>query len=267
MASAVSSLMFSWCGMPGQRCLRMLRQNLSISHWKVISKPARSRPRSNPPIPLKSEAARKRGAATGNLCAPFCADIPLGFPLACSSIIHVHLSREIACRARKWLRLLIFHRVEKWFIMCSMADVFTSTRRSAIMALVRSTGNASTEQRLVRLLRTHRITGWRRGISLPGKPDFIFRAEKVAVFVDGCFWHCCPHHGHMPASRLEYWAPKLARNARRDRVVSRALRASDWMVLRIWECALTRQRSLKTVARISRALAQRRKRQIVTGVS
>ena len=135
-----------------------------------------------------------------------------------------------------------------------MSDVFTPQRRSAIMALVLSTGNASTEQRLVRLLRAHGITGWRRGAPLPGKPDFVFRAAKLAVFVDGCFWHGCPRHGHTPRSRIAYWTAKLARNAQRDRAVTRALRASGWTVLRVWECALTRQRSGRTAARILRAL-------------
>lgn len=135
-----------------------------------------------------------------------------------------------------------------------MADMFTPERRSAMMALVRSSGNASTEQRLASLFRTHGLTGWRRGVPLLGKPDFIFRAEKVAVFVDGCFWHGCPRHATKPRTRAGYWAAKLARNAQRDRSVSRALRAAGWRVLRVWECALSRQDSGRTIARIARAL-------------
>lgn len=134
-----------------------------------------------------------------------------------------------------------------------MADVFTPQRRSAIMALVRSNSNASTEQRLVRLFRNHRITGWRRRARLPGSPDFIFRVAKVAIFVDGCFWHGCPQHGHLPRSRLDYWQPKLARNARRDRAVNRTLRAAGWRVIRIWECALNAKRQANTIRRILRA--------------
>jgi len=135
-----------------------------------------------------------------------------------------------------------------------MSDVFDSKTRSAIMALVRSTGNASTEQRLVRLFREHGISGWRRGARLPGSPDFVWRRERIALFVDGCFWHGCPRHGETPRSRVAYWAAKLARNAKRDRAVSRALRAAGWTVLRVWECALTRKRSAWTAARIARAL-------------
>lgn len=235
--------------MPGQRCLRILRQNLSSSHWKVISNPARSRPRSNPPIPLKSDAARKRGPTDAPLPTPFCA-----VPLACLSIWLITIKvgscagKEPESRLRWIIALVVLHTDG------DMADVFTAGRRSAIMALVRSTGNASTERRLIELFREHGITGWRRRMRLPGKPDFVFRSQKVVVFVDGCFWHGCPRHGHMPSSRQEYWAPKLARNSKRDRAVSRELRAAGWRVIRVWECALTRQRRRATSMRIQRML-------------
>lgn len=137
-----------------------------------------------------------------------------------------------------------------------MADIFTNAKRSEVMSLIRSRGNRATELRFIALMREHHITGWRRGAPLPGKPDFVFRAEKVAVFVDGCFWHGCPRHGRVPSSRRAYWQPKLARNAQRDRAVSRALRAAGWTVLRVWECALTRARSAQTAARIARSLAR-----------
>ena len=106
---------------------------------------------------------------------------------------------------------------------------------------------------MIALMRAARITGWRRGVPLFGKPDFVFRAAKVAVFVDGCFWHGCPRHGRTPKSRLDFWLPKLARNAKRDRAVSRNLRASGWTVLRVWECALSRSRAGRTMARVARA--------------
>lgn len=135
-----------------------------------------------------------------------------------------------------------------------MADTLTPAERSEHMARVRGRGNLSTELRMIALMRAAGITGWRRAAPLPGKPDFVFRVEKVAVFVDGCFWHGCPRHRRTPKSRVHFWTLKLARNAQRDRAVTRALRASGWMVLRIWECALARSRAGRTLARIRRAL-------------
>ncbi len=137
-----------------------------------------------------------------------------------------------------------------------MADVFTPQRRSRIMGLVRSTGNASTEQRIARLLRTERITGWRRGSRMIGSPDFVWRNQRVALFVDGCFWHGCPRHGHTPRSHIAYWASKLARNKSRDRSVARTLRQRGWRILRIWEHELTRKNQTRLLRRIRRALGR-----------
>ena len=135
-----------------------------------------------------------------------------------------------------------------------MADVFTKAKRSEVMSLIRSRGNRATELRLIALMREHGITGWRRNAKVFGKPDFVFRRERVAVFVDGCFWHGCPRHATMPANNRAFWKAKLVRNAERDREVTRALRASGWRVLRVWECALTRTRGARTAGRIARFL-------------
>ena len=121
------------------------------------------------------------------------------------------------------------------------------------MARIRSRGNKATELRMIALFRAHGITGWRRGVALFGKPDFVFRRERVAVFVDGCFWHGCPRHGTMPASNRAFWKAKFARNAARDREVTRTLRRAGWRVVRVWGCALGRARAGRTVARIARA--------------
>jgi DNA mismatch endonuclease, patch repair protein len=82
-----------------------------------------------------------------------------------------------------------------------MPDVFTKKKRSQVMALIRSRGNRDTEIKLASLFRAARITGWRRHQPLPGRPDFIFRRERLAIFVDGCFWHGCRWHCCMPKSR------------------------------------------------------------------
>jgi DNA mismatch endonuclease (patch repair protein) len=125
----------------------------------------------------------------------------------------------------------------------TMADIFTREKRSAVMARIRSHGNRATELRLVALMREHGITGWRRRARVFGSPDFVFRAAKVAVFVDGCFWHGCPRHGTMPRGNRAFWKAKLTRNAARDREVTRALRKAGWRVVRVWECALARKRA------------------------
>lgn len=71
--------------------------------------------------------------------------------------------------------------------------------------------------------------------SLPGKPDIVFPGPKVGVFVDGCFWHGCPIHGHIPKSRENYWNPKLERNIQRDANATTQLSERGWRVLRFWE--------------------------------
>jgi DNA mismatch endonuclease (patch repair protein) len=67
------------------------------------------------------------------------------------------------------------------------------------------------------------------------RPDIVFTARKVAVFVDGCFWHACPEHGRQPTVNQWYWAPKLRRTVERDRAADTALTAAGWRVVRLWE--------------------------------
>jgi DNA mismatch endonuclease (patch repair protein) len=76
---------------------------------------------------------------------------------------------------------------------------------------------------------------YRIGHSLPGKPDIVFVSRRVAVFVDGCFWHRCPEHFHMPRTNREFWENKIARNVARDAAVTGQLTAAGWRVVRIWE--------------------------------
>lgn len=134
-----------------------------------------------------------------------------------------------------------------------MADVFSTSKRSKVMAAIRSTGNRDTELKLMSILRSHHIKGWRRYQLLPGKPDFTFRRERLAVFVDGCFWHGCPKHGRQPTSNQSYWIEKLARNRARDLKVRREFRKKDWKVLRIWEHDLKNER--RVIVRLRSALS------------
>jgi DNA mismatch endonuclease (patch repair protein) len=135
-----------------------------------------------------------------------------------------------------------------------MADIFTSRKRSEIMSRVRSTRNKTTEMRLIALFRMECLKGWRRGWPLSGKPDFVFPKEKTAIFVDGCFWHGCPKHASMPVNNRPFWEKKLSRNKLRDRLVTRALRARGWRVLRIWEHELHRANKKHCLRRIAAIL-------------
>ena len=67
------------------------------------------------------------------------------------------------------------------------------------------------------------------------RPDVVFTRTRLAVFIDGCFWHCCPEHGNVPRANGDYWGPKLKRNRDRDRLVDEALEGEGWQVLRAWE--------------------------------
>lgn len=138
--------------------------------------------------------------------------------------------------------------------MCaSMSDVFTREKRSAVMARIRGKGNKATELRLVTFMRAAGITGWRRNQPLFGKPDFVFAKLRLAVFVDGCFWHGCPLHATKPKQNAKFWREKIARNQVRDRLVTRTLRAKGWRVLRLWEHELTRKHERRLQARLRRA--------------
>jgi DNA mismatch endonuclease (patch repair protein) len=116
-----------------------------------------------------------------------------------------------------------------------MPDVFTKKKRSEVMSKIRSRGNIATELRMIGLMRENAIHGWRRHLRVFGHPDFVFRQEGVAVFIDGCFWHCCPKCKLKPRTNAEFWSKKLSANQRRDRLVARTLRRAGWKVVRIWE--------------------------------
>lgn len=111
----------------------------------------------------------------------------------------------------------------------------TTIERSRIMSAIKGKGNQSTEERLRKILKDYGLSGWRRHLPLPGRPDFAFPRHKLAIFVDGCFWHGCPRCFKMPKKNTEFWAEKLRRNRARDRRNARLLRSKGWSVMRVWE--------------------------------
>lgn len=119
-------------------------------------------------------------------------------------------------------------------------DKISKQARSKIMAAVRGRGNKSTELRMAALLRENGLTGWRRHLPLAGRPDFAFRKGKIAVFVDGCFWHKCPLCFRAPKTSKAYWTAKIERNTKRDDAVTGQLQDKGWTVFRVWECQLKR---------------------------
>ena len=87
--------------------------------------------------------------------------------------------------------------------------------------------------------------------------DLLFVGPKVAVFVDGCFWHLCPEHGNLPKSNAEWWTAKLERNVERDRDTDSRLQEAGWTVIRIWEHELLGNRA-GVADRVERAVQRRR---------
>ena len=122
-----------------------------------------------------------------------------------------------------------------------MADVFDNKKRSDIMSKVRSKNNKSTELALIKVFKENNITGWKRNYPVKGHPDFVFLEKKIAVFVDGCFWHGHDCRNTRPDDHSEYWSQKRERNVRHDKKITALFEQRGWTVIRIWECELRKK--------------------------
>jgi len=118
-------------------------------------------------------------------------------------------------------------------------DCYTTAERSYVMSRIRSRGNRTTEIRFLRYCRRFGIRGWKRSSRLFGKPDFVFHDAKLAVFVDGDFWHGNPKNYRVPNRNRDYWKAKIESNRRRDRLVNRTLKRQGWLVFRVWKSDLS----------------------------
>ncbi len=112
------------------------------------------------------------------------------------------------------------------------------------MRQVKSSRNKSTEIRLIEYFKKNKIIGWRRNYKIFGKPDFVFPKKKIAVFVDGCFWHGHDCRKTKPKQNKEYWENKINRNIQRDKIVTEHLKLINWEVIRIWECELKNENKI-----------------------
>lgn len=109
------------------------------------------------------------------------------------------------------------------------------------MRHVRSKENKSTELKLIAIFKSLGIKGWRRNYSVVGHPDFVFPKRRVAIFVDGCFWHGHDCRNTRPADNAEYWQKKRQRNVEHDQLVTAMFEQRGWTVIRIWECELKKK--------------------------
>ncbi len=129
-----------------------------------------------------------------------------------------------------------------------MADRVSRQGRSKIMSGIRSRGNRTTEIYFGKQMWAAGLRGYRKHPQITGRPDFAWLGSKIAVFVDGCFWHRCPRCSQVPRTNAKYWLQKLNRNVERDREVGAVLRARGWIVMRFWECRLHLKSNIKRVA-------------------
>jgi DNA mismatch endonuclease, patch repair protein len=124
-------------------------------------------------------------------------------------------------------------------------DKLSVANRSKLMATIRSK-NTKPELALRRVLW---LKGYRFRIHYgKEKIDIAFPGKKIAIFVDGCFWHSCPIHSHAPKSNRQYWLQKLERNVQRDRLKEERLRSENWTIVRVWEHDLKTAEDITGVA-------------------
>lgn len=116
-----------------------------------------------------------------------------------------------------------------------MPDKFTKAKRSQIMSKIRGK-HTKPEKKLRKILRLLELKYKLHYGKC--KIDIAFPKQKIAIFVDGCFWHGCPIHYKLPKSNKHYWLPKIKANAKRDKNITKKLKTKGWRVIRVWEHSL-----------------------------
>ncbi len=138
-------------------------------------------------------------------------------------------------------------------------DVMTPAQRSRCMSNIRGS-DTGPELRFRRLL-------WKQGLryrlgykKIPGKPDIVLVSARIAIFIDGCFWHSCPLHATKPKANSSFWKTKLKNNIERDRLVNSGLRENGWRVIRLWEHEI--ENDLQSAVRRTVAFFRRKRKRL-----
>jgi DNA mismatch endonuclease, patch repair protein len=121
-----------------------------------------------------------------------------------------------------------------------MTDVLTPAQRKFNMSRIHGK-DTGPEVKIRKMLFARGIRGYRIHYDLPGKPDIVFVNKKIAIFIDGCFWHKCPDCFQEPDTRKEFWMKKIGSNVERDEKNTRQLTDDGWTVLRFWEHEIRRE--------------------------
>lgn len=132
-----------------------------------------------------------------------------------------------------------------------MGDIFSAEKRSEIMRAVKSKNTKTTEMKMIEIFKYLHITGWRRTYPLLGKPDFVFPQKRIAIFVDGCFWHGHDCRNVTPDTNAAFWNAKREYNKYHDITVTESLQSKNWTVIRIWECELKKKNRDKLLEKLA----------------
>jgi DNA mismatch endonuclease, patch repair protein len=135
---------------------------------------------------------------------------------------------------------------------------------AALARMVRQRRRDTAPEMAIRRLLHAMGLRYRVDAPLPGmrrRADLVFGSARVAVFVDGCFWHACPEHGTQPSSNAAWWAEKIETNVQRDRDTDRRLAAGGWTVLRVWEHEIPETAAARIAEAVSGTQAGRSREQ------
>ena len=133
-----------------------------------------------------------------------------------------------------------------------MPDKLSKGQRSYNMSRIRGK-NTSPERALKKYLKKkgYKISS----VKLFGSPDIVLKRKKIAIFVDGCFWHKCRKHYIQPKTKKSFWIKKINQNVKRDKIVNRTLRKNGWKIIRIWEHEIKNSKSQMANRKLNRCFS------------